>query len=35
MITRPFNRAEFTKYMQLQGDTPDIHTDNPTILYAI
>jgi hypothetical protein len=35
MITKPFNRAEFTKYMQLQGDTPDIHTDNPTILYAI
>jgi hypothetical protein len=35
MITRPFNRAEFTKYMQLQGDVPDIHTDNPTILYAI
>jgi len=35
MITRPFNRAEFAKYMQLQGDTPDIHTDNPTILYAI
>ena len=35
MITRPFNRAEFTKYMQLQGDTPDIHTDNPTILYAL
>jgi hypothetical protein len=35
MITRPFNRAEFTKYMQLQGDVPDIHTDNPTILYVI
>lgn len=35
MITRPFNRAEFAKYMQLQGDTPDIHTDNPTILYSI
>jgi len=35
MITKPFNRAEFTKYMQLQGDVPDIHTDNPTILYAI
>jgi hypothetical protein len=35
MITRPFNRAEFAKYMQLQGDIPDIHTDNPTILYAI
>jgi len=33
MITRPFDRAEFAKYMQLQGDTPDIHTDNPTILY--
>jgi hypothetical protein len=33
MITKPFNRAEFNKYMQLQGDVPDIHTDNPTILY--
>ena len=35
MITKPFDRAEFAKYMQLQGDTPDIHTDNPTILYSI
>jgi len=35
MITKPFDRAEFAKYMQLQGDTPDIHTDNPTILYTI
>ena len=35
MITRPFDRAEFAKYIQLQGDIPDIHTDNPTILYAI
>jgi len=34
MITKPFNRAEFSKYMQLQGDVPDVHTDNPTILYA-
>jgi len=34
MITKPFNRAEFNKYMQLQGDVPDVHTDNPTILYA-
>ena len=33
MITKPFNRAEFNKYMQLQGDVPDVHTDNPTILY--
>ena len=33
MITKPFNRAEFNKYMQLQGDVPDIHTDNPTVLY--
>ena len=33
MITKPFNRAEFNKYMQLQGDVPDIHTDNPTILF--
>jgi hypothetical protein len=35
MITKPFNRAEFNKYIQLQGDVPDVHTDNPTILYAI
>lgn len=35
MITKPFNRAEFNKYMQLQGDVPDIHTDNPTILFSI
>jgi hypothetical protein len=34
MITKPFNRAEFNKYIQLQGDVPDVHTDNPTILYA-
>jgi hypothetical protein len=34
LITKPFNRAEFAKYMQLQGDIPDIHTDNPTILYV-
>jgi len=34
MITKPFNRAEFNKYMQLQGDVPDVHIDNPTILYA-
>ena len=33
MITKPFNTAEFNKYMQLQGDAPDIHKDNPTILY--
>lgn len=35
LITKPFYRTEFTKYMQLQGDVPNIHTDNPTILYAI
>lgn len=35
MITKPFSRAEFTKYMQLQGDVPDIHTDNPTVLYTV
>ena len=33
MITKPFNRAEFNKYMQLQGDVPNVHTDNPTILF--
>ena len=33
MITRPFNLAEFRKYMELQGDVPDIHKDNPTLLY--
>ena len=34
MITKPFDRTEFAKYMQLQGDVPDIHTDNPTLLYV-
>ena len=33
MVTRPFNLAEFRKYMQLQGGIPDIHKDNPTLLY--
>ena len=33
MITEPFDRTEFAKYMQLQGDVPDVHTDNPTILF--
>jgi hypothetical protein len=32
IITKPFNTAEFAKYMQLQGSTPDIHKDNPTVL---
>jgi len=35
MITKPFSRAEFNKYMQLQGDVPDVHTDNPTVLYTV
>jgi hypothetical protein len=34
LITKPFDRTEFAKYMQLQGDVPDIHTDNPTLLYV-
>lgn len=34
LITRPFNRVEFTKYMELQGDVPDVHKNNPTILYV-
>jgi hypothetical protein len=33
MITRPFNLSEFRKYMELQGDIPDIHKDNLTLLY--
>lgn len=34
IITKPFNTAEFTKYMELQGDVPDIHKDNPTIIFV-
>jgi hypothetical protein len=33
IITKPFNTAEFAKYMQLQGSIPYIHKDNPSILY--
>lgn len=33
LITKPFNSAEFHKYLSLQGDIPDIHKDNGTILY--
>ena len=33
LITSPFNAMEFQKYMSLQGDVPDFHKNNPTILY--
>ena len=33
LITSPFNAFEFNKYMSLQGDVPDLHKNNPTILY--
>lgn len=33
LITKPFNSAKFYKYLRLQGDVPDIHKDNPTVLY--
>ena len=34
LITSPFNVVEFNKYVSLQGDVPDIHKDNPTILFV-
>jgi len=33
LITKRFNTQEFTKYMSLQGDVPDIQKKNPTLLY--
>ena len=33
LITAPFNAFEFNKYMSLQGDVPDVHKNNPSILY--
>jgi hypothetical protein len=33
LITKAFNTATFSKYLSLQGDVPDIHKDNPTLLY--
>lgn len=35
LITKKFDAHSFNKYLSLQGDVPDIHKDNPTILYAI
>ncbi len=35
LITKKFDAMSFHKYLSLQGDVPDIHKDNPTILYAI
>lgn len=35
LITKKFDTQTFNKYLSLQGDVPDIHKDNPTILYAI
>lgn len=33
LITKKFDIAAFNKYLSLQGDVPDIHKDNPTILF--
>jgi hypothetical protein len=33
LITKRFNTQEFAKYMNLQGDIPDIQKKNPTLLY--
>ena len=33
LITKRFNTQEFTKYLSLQGDVPDIQKKNPTLLY--
>lgn len=33
LITAPFNAFEFNKIMSLQGDVPDVHKNNPSILY--
>lgn len=33
LITNRFDVLEFTKYMKLQGDVPDIQKKNPTLLY--
>ena len=35
LITKKFDTDAFNKHLSLQGDVPDIHKDNPTILYAI
>ena len=34
LITERFDVQEFTKYMSLQGDVPDIQKKNPTVLYV-
>jgi len=33
LITHRFDVMEFSKYMKLQGDVPDIQKKNPTLLY--
>lgn len=33
LITKRFDTQEFSKYMSLQGDVPDIQKKNPTLLY--
>jgi hypothetical protein len=33
LITERFNTQEFSKYMSLGGDVPDIQKKNPTLLY--
>lgn len=33
LITGRFDTTEFEKYMELQGDVPDIAKKNPTLLY--
>ena len=33
LITKRFDTMEFSKYMKLQGDVPDIQKKNPTLLY--
>ena len=33
LITKRFDTMEFSKYMKLHGDVPDIQKKNPTLLY--
>ena len=33
LITKKFDVMSFNKYLSLQGDVPDVHKDNPTILF--
>jgi hypothetical protein len=34
LITKKFDVMSFNKYLSLQGDVPEIHKDNPTILFV-